>query len=110
MTPTTQQSGTPAARRPRKKAEDFPAVTEEVPYGTNPNKRPVLYWVLAPLVMEAADHDDQTRWRSAKAHSISQIRSAAAAWGYRVNASKSVSGEPVFRLNGKLRPTDGGPE
>jgi hypothetical protein len=78
-------------------------VTEDVPYGVDQAKRPLLYELLAPLAMEADDHGGQTPWRATKGHSISQIRSAAAAWGYRVNVSTSVSGESVFRLNGKLK-------
>ena len=99
-TPKTKK--TSAKRAPRKKPEAFPVVTEEVPYGVDQNKRPVLYELLAPLAMEANDHGGVTPWRATKGRSVSQIRSAAAAWGYRVNVSTTVSGEVVFRLNGLL--------
>lgn len=100
--PNTHKSAGVDKRAPRKKPEAFPVVTDEVPYGVDQNKKPLLYELLAPLAMEADDHGGITPWRSTKGRSVNQIRSAAAAWGYRVNVSKTVNGDPVFRLNGKL--------
>lgn len=91
-----------ANRAPRKKPEAFPAVKDEVPYGVVPDKRPLLYEVIAPYVMMADVSGGVTPWLSTRGRSVSQIRSAAKAWGYRINVSTTKAGEVVFRLNGKL--------
>jgi len=91
---------------PRKKVDPFPKVSGVVGYGKDPNKRPLLFEALEPVVAEADANGGLSSWRQANVKPISQLRSAAAAHGYKINVSLSESAGPVFRLNGKIKPEE----